>query len=69
MKELALLTTISVGSIKDERKLTWDDTNGGAGDPSALIEVPLDAEDSDAIEEGEEEEKAGVNMEEQERLF
>ena len=49
--------------------LTWYDTNGGAGDPSTLVEVPLDAEDCDAIEQGEEEEEARVDVEEQEGLL
>ena len=50
-------------------KPTWNDTNGRACDPSAFVEVPLDAEDGDAIEEGEKEEEAGVDVEEQERLL
>ena len=49
--------------------LTWYDTDGGTSDPSALVEVPLDAEDGDAIKEGEEEEEAGVDVEEQECLL
>ena len=57
----------NVGRI--DQKLTWYDANSGTGDPSALVEVPLDAEDGDAVDEGEEEEEAGVDVQKQERLL
>ena len=59
----------NVGQINQRRNLTWYDTNGGTGDPSALVEVPLDAEDGNAIEESEEEEEARIDVEEKEGLL
>ena len=57
----------NVGRIS--QKLTWYDANSGTGDPSALVEVPLDPEDGDAIDKGEDEEEAGVDVQKQERLL
>ena len=45
-----------------------DDADGGAGDPAALVVVPLDPEDGHAVQEGEEEEEAGVDVEQEEGL-
>ena len=45
-----------------------DDADGGAGDPAALVVVPLDPEDRHPVEEGEDEEEAGVDMEQEECL-
>ena len=52
-----------------DQKLTWYDANSGTGDPSALVEVPLDPEDGDAVDEGEDEQEAGVDVQKQERLL
>ena len=52
-----------------DQKVTWYDANSGTGDPSALVEVPLDAEDGDAVDEGEDEQEAGVDVQKQERLL
>ena len=52
-----------------DQKVTWYDANSGTGDPSALVEVPLDPEDGDAVDEGEDEQEAGVDVQKQERLL
>ena len=46
----------------------WDDADGGAGHPAALVVVPLDPEDRHSVEEGEDEEKAGIDVEQEEGL-
>ena len=43
-----------------------DDADGGAGDPPPLVVVPLDPEDRHPVEEGEDEEEAGVDVQEEE---
>ena len=45
-----------------------DDADRGTGHPAALVVVPLDPEDRHPVEEGEDEEEAGVDMEEEEGL-
>ena len=46
----------------------WDDTDSGAGHPAALVIIPLDPEDRHSVEEGEEEQEAGVDVEQEEGL-
>ena len=46
-----------------------DDEDRGAGYPPTLIEVSFDSEHGDSVEEGEDEEKAGVDMQEEESLL
>ena len=45
-----------------------DDADRGAGHPAALVVVPLDPEDRHPVEEGEDEEEAGVDVEQEECL-
>ena len=45
-----------------------DDADRGAGHPAALVVVPLDPEDRHSVEEGEDEEEAGVDVEQEECL-
>ena len=44
------------------------DADRGTGHPAALVVVPLDPEDRHPVEEGEDEEEAGVDVEEEEGL-
>ena len=45
-----------------------NDEHGGAGDPPPLVEVALDLEHRDAVEEGQQEEGAGVEVKEEEAV-
>ena len=49
--------------------LTWYYANSGTGHPATLVEVSLYSEDCQAIEQGEDEQESGVDVEQEESLL